>query len=832
MRDRSESYRGQESARKTVEGPLLLKQQPKILFGLTGRQLLILTCGLAIGFSLWESLPILQKSVVATGILGCVCTLLSAILAFIPLDARPLEEWCVIILLWLLTPERVSLSQLFRLFIKIKGIREDIVTIEPGGYQAVLVVEGKQFDLLSSSEQGVLIESFAHFLNGLSYGVTIHIRLLPYAPAITQTTIIPSQIPKALRRWYAYYLSFLSELIAQRKPVRVVHYMALTIPAEDVSGNDEPHRLEQVKVQFAQRICEVERQLGRGGLTLRRLSTRELFAFYYQGFTQEAPQNGLSLENLAPSAITIAGSWLKVERKHGHYLACLAISQLPRRMTPGWLHQLVEANDAVSSICLSIEPCTGEAMTNYLRRKAMVLKGVLLASRRRGEQAGNTMTYHALGDIERIRDQLMRKDTRLYVLTLFLIVRSSSPSEVEARVKHVQLLLRSLDFQAVLLRFQQHLGFFSTLYGQNMLQRHNHLITTEVAAAFFPFSSVPVMEKNILLGATANGGLVSLDVWEGFNANLAILGIPGSGKSFFLKTILSRLAICEERLNITVIDIEGEYSGFAQALGAASQVVLSADALQINPFDLKRTFPQRGDFQEKIATLVGFFALLFGEQGILTQRESALLHSALIETYAEVGITDDIVTYNRPVPSISDFSAVLRRKTQTENFYYLLSPYIHLFPKNSYNVSDGVAIYNLRALPESLLPIGMYLIIEKLWNSLQEGRMDNEAITTRHIVTIDEAWFLSKFAYGGLLLNDFARRMRKYGAGLWLGTQQIGDLLSSAQGKDLLALCHRKMLFRQDASSIDVIQNTLHLSMAQVKHLQTAKCGEAPLSFR
>jgi hypothetical protein len=826
MRDRSKSYRDQEHIQKTVEVPLLLKQQVKILYRLTGRQLLILTCGLAIGFSLWESLPILQKSVVAASIVGSVCALLSGILAFMNLDARPLEEWFVIILLWLLTPEQVSLKQLLRLFMKIKDIREDIVMIEPGGYQAVLVIEGKQFDLLSGSEQSMLIESFAHFLNGLSYGITINVRSFPYVPAVCATTIIPTKVPKTLRRWYAHYISFLSELITQKRPIRVTYYLALTLPEEDVSEHDEQSRLEQAKIQLAQRIHEVQRQLERGGLTLRRLQYHELFMFYYQSFTpQEVPQNRLSLDNLAPSAITIAGSWLKIERKHGHYLACLAISQLPRRLSPGWLHQVIETNDAASDFCLYIEPCTGETMTNYLRRKAALMKGVLQAAHKSGE-GGNTMTRHALGDIERVRDRLMRKDVHLYTLSLLLIVRGTSPSEIETRVKHVQLMLQSLDFQVVLLRFQQHLGFFSTLgYGQNLIQRHTHLVTTEVAAAFLPFSNVPVMEKNILLGATANGGLVSLDIWEGFNANLAVLGIPGSGKSFFLKTISSRLASCEEQLCISILDIEGEYTGFPHHL-AAAQVTLSANNLQLNPFDLRRrAVQQKSDFQEKITTLVGFLALLFG--GDLTQQERALLYVALIETYKQVGITDDPETHNRPVPSMNNFAEILRRNTQTKDFAYRLTPYMHLFPDQTRVTSHKITIYNLRTLPEALLPAATYLVTERLWNTLQEARSDNEEITERHLAIIDEAWFLLKSPYGGMLLNDFARRMRKYGAGLWVGTQQIGDMLSSEQGKDLLALCNRKVLFRQDASILDVIQNTLRLSASQVKHLQTAKRGEA-----
>ncbi|HZU02026.1 MAG TPA: ATP-binding protein [Ktedonobacteraceae bacterium] len=96
-----------------------------------------------------------------------------------------------------------------------------------------------------------------------------------------------------------------------------------------------------------------------------------------------------------------------------------------------------------------------------------------------------------------------------------------------------------------------------------------------------------------------------------------------------------------------------------------------------------------------------------------------------------------------------------------------------------------------------------------------------------HLVVIDEAWFLCKFESGAALLSELARRIRKYHGGLWLGTQQIGDLLSKEQGKNLLSLCETKILFKQDVASIDAIGTILHLSHAQMTFLQTARCGEA-----
>src|SRR5690242_15988012 len=81
---------------KPVELPLLLKQQARILFGMTGRQVLLLTCGLAGSASLWQYVSSSNQSLLTAILLGCCCaipTVLSGVIAFVTVHARPLEEW-------------------------------------------------------------------------------------------------------------------------------------------------------------------------------------------------------------------------------------------------------------------------------------------------------------------------------------------------------------------------------------------------------------------------------------------------------------------------------------------------------------------------------------------------------------------------------------------------------------------------------------------------------------------------------------------------------------------------------------------------------------------
>ncbi len=823
-----------------VEVPLLLKQETSILFGLTGRQVLTFVCGVAVGFSLWQSIPVFQ-SFFGVVLLVCFCIVPALLIAFVKVGTRPLEQWLFILLAWMLTPEHLSLQMLLSTFVKVRSIDDGIVALDLGGkqreHQAILCVESKDFNLLSGYEQSTIIEAFGKMLNGLSYPVTIQMRSLPYAPPVLSSTVIPINLARPLRRAHAHYLSFLSQLVQEKRPVRVSYYMIVP------SSKNQP--FEQAKSQIKNRTHELSHQFTRAGLSCRPLSSAEIFMFYSQSFLPQPRKGTTFVPNdvlldagqlpvlLAPDKMSIAASRLSVQGRRGEsqYLTCLALEHLPRKMHPGWLHLVIGMNEPYVDMSLHIRPHESDVVATQLRRRAVLLGGALLAAKQGGESgAGNTITRYALKDVERVREQLLRKEARVYSVTLLFAIRGMSRDELNERVRRVQLALRSLDFRTTPLHFQQHLAYFSCLgYGQNMLPSYGHLLTTDAAASFYPFSHVPVMDKGVFLGIS-NGNLVSFDPYdeEKLNANLAVLGVPGSGKSAFFKFILSRLALSTA---ISLIDIEDEYKIFIEAIGGI-RVKLTADSLLINPFEMRKGSvvqeTKEHTFREKVTALVGFFALLLGENGKLTQHESAIVHSSIIRTYAAAGITTDPTTHVRPIPSVHDFMTFLRKEEPSSDLSLRLASYIHLFPRRTHIPDAQHIVYSLKDLPESLRPAATYLITEKLWNELQEGRqVGKEGTPSRRLVVIDEAWFLSKFASGAALLNEFGRRVRKYGGGLWVGTQKLDDVLSSESGQDLLALCETKMIFRQDISSIDMVRDTLHLSEAQVNYLRTARRGEA-----
>jgi len=95
---------------KKEEFPTFLNEQPTIIFNRTGRELLIITIGLAVAYVVWGDLGHwIPGSSLALGILkgliASIFALAGVIIAFIKVASRPLEEWAFIGLFYLLIPK-------------------------------------------------------------------------------------------------------------------------------------------------------------------------------------------------------------------------------------------------------------------------------------------------------------------------------------------------------------------------------------------------------------------------------------------------------------------------------------------------------------------------------------------------------------------------------------------------------------------------------------------------------------------------------------------------------------------------------------------------------
>ena len=554
-------------------------------------------------------------------------------------------------------------------------------------------------------------------------------------------------------------------------------------------------------------------------------------------------------ELLAPSSIQVFPSYLRIDGETGQeYVRTLSFVSYPRSAYPGWLDSIIQVDEPCVDFSIHIKPLEPAQVNARLGRKAVEFRGAVLVSQRQGKTPDPTAAI-ALKDVEKLRENLARGDERVFSISIFALVRAQSRRELSDRSDRVVSTIRTLDFRALPTHWQHHVGFLSCLPEADNNIGRGRLFGTSAASTFYPFTGGDLsMESGVMFGVLPSGGLVLINPFKSDeleNANMVVFAKSGAGKSFFLKTVAGRLL---PTCNVYVVDPEAEYNAMCASVHG-QYVRLSSDSLQFNPLDLYGQQTARAGethqedrreddnfFREKLLNLITLCELLLSDNGSLTQKEKAFLYKCLVKTYENRGVTVDPSTHTRPAPNMQELYLVMSstmrgdyRYGVGEDTYGLserLERYLHLFPnKTKITLENRFVDFNIRELNDSLKPIGLFLITEFLWTKMRQAR--NALLPQPNtIILIDEAWLLMQFSQGAKFLAEFARRIRKYGGGLWCTTQNSDDFLNSEEGRTILAMATMKFLMKQDASTIESVIRTFRLSPGQRNFLLGARRGE------
>jgi hypothetical protein len=548
---------------------------------------------------------------------------------------------------------------------------------------------------------------------------------------------------------------------------------------------------------------------------------------------------------ITPSSIQIYPSYLRIDGESSHeYARTLAMTSYPRSSYPGWLDSIIQIDEPNIDFSIHITPLQPEQVSARLSQKSVEFRGAAMVAQRQG-RTPDPSTSIALGDVEKLRENLARGTERVFNISTFVQVHGRDRRELSERSDRIADIIRSLDFRALPVHWQHHIGLMSCLPDANNQLGHGRLFGTNSASTFYPFTNSDIsMDNGAMFGAHPNGGLVILNPFNSQvleNANLVVFAKSGAGKSFFLKTVTSRLL---PTCNVYVIDPEAEYNNMCEMVHG-QYVRLSTDTLQVNPFELYggvgnalATGENReiNFFREKLLNLITLLELLLSDEGTLPQKEKAFLYKCIVKTYENRGITMDPATHGLVPPTMQEFFIILSSGLRSDDRFGVgkdvyglserLERYLHLFPmRTNLELNNRFIDFNIRELNDSLKPIGLFLITEFLWTKIRQARQSNVP-QPNTIILIDEAWLLMQFPQGAKFLEELSRRIRKYGGGLWCTTQNSDDFLGSDEGKTILAMATMKFLMKQDASTINSVMQTFQLSPSQKNFLLGARRGE------
>ena len=127
------------------------------------------------------------------------------------------------------------------------------------------------------------------------------------------------------------------------------------------------------------------------------------------------------------------------------------------------------------------------------------------------------------------------------------------------------------------------------------------------------------------------------------------------GKSFFVKLLALRYRLLG--IEQFIIDPDREYTKLCESVGGTIIKIGPSSNTYINVLDIREESieEEQGYLATKLAKLIGFFHLIFGE---LNEEEKAILEEKIILCYQEKGITFDDNSLYRQKKEGANSSAV------------------------------------------------------------------------------------------------------------------------------------------------------------------------------
>ncbi len=537
---------------------------------------------------------------------------------------------------------------------------------------------------------------------------------------------------------------------------------------------------------------------------------------------------------VAPESLTINPRHLDVG---GQCVRTLFVSGYPRSVGPGWLSPLVDLGEPLE-ISIHVQPLASGAAARHLDGQVLALE----SARRYAERVGRLADPEretALDDLTTLRDKLQRGDEKVFSVGLYVLLRASDLLALDDLTQRVQGALDGILAHARVATLRQMEGFRTALpqaYDELAEVRN---IDTSGLATLFPFTSSALsMEHGVLYGVTLRGSSPVLinpfDSGQLENANLAIFATSGAGKSYFTKLLVLRSLLAGT--SAIAIDPEGEYRALTRAV-SGQRVRLAANSVQhINPFDLPRARTAGNDRENilaaHVADLVPFLGVLVTQPGeALGADAQAVLDTALMCTYARVGITADPETHRRPAPLLADLYQELQgradggRQRAAAMLVQRLERYvtgslagIFSAPTNV-DLDARLVVFDTADLAEELRPLAIGLISSHVWTAARTAPKPR-------LLVIDEAWSLLRYPAGAEFLEHLARRARKHWLGLVTISQDVADFLGDPHGRTVLATSACKLLLKQDSSTLAALCAHYPLSPEERHFLLGAGRGE------
>lgn len=445
---------------------------------------------------------------------------------------------------------------------------------------------------------------------------------------------------------------------------------------------------------------------------------------------------------------------------------------------------------------------------------------------------------------------------------IILTITGASQKELDWKYNETKMFLISQDLRLKPCWFRQEEAFLMTLPFCNInmdifKQCRRNILTSSLASAY-PFVAFEVNDENgILFGVNkANNSLVFVDNFDSKkykNANMAILGTSGAGKTYTLQCMALRMREQKTQVFIIAPDKGHEFKRACEGVDGQYVKIAPGSNQNINIMEIRKRNTETTELLDgedasadsilaaKIQQLHTFFSLIIPD---MNHEEKQLLDEALVNTYKKFGITSDnnsLISPKNPdmykkMPILSDLHETLAEGgEETKHMYNVLSRYVS-GSANSFNGQTNVNLDNkyivldVSNLTKEMLSVGMFIVLDYVWDKAKEDR------TAKKAIFLDELWTLigakSSVEAAEFVLEIF-KVIRAYGGSAIAATQDLNDFFALDNGrfgKGIINNAKIKLIMQLEQQEAENVKETLDLSSSETQQITHFQRGEGLLA--
>ncbi len=530
-------------------------------------------------------------------------------------------------------------------------------------------------------------------------------------------------------------------------------------------------------------------------------------------------------ELIAPPGAEFFTDYFQIGNLFGRSLLVL---DYPSFLISGWLEKIINLDEAFNLV-FYFYPLETSQVLKQLEKQLAKVEAQIYERGEKGKVRSPELET-AYKNVEELRDLLVQAQEKMFQVGFYITIFANDKKELDLKTSKMTKLLESSLVTVKPIMFQQKDAFFTTLpLGTDQI-KSNYYLNSSTASSFFPFiSSELIDDSGVFFGVNLqNAGFIILDRWRYENPHLVILARSGSGKSYSSKLEVMRNLMMGT--DVIVIDPENEYRSIAELYNGSFIALSLKSENNFNPFDLPPVLENEEPvdvYKEHIADLITFCQLIVGEK--LSSEELAILDQALNQTYASFNILPDRdFSQVKIFPTLNDLERILMSLTGGDKIASKFYPYTQgnfsgfLNKPTTVELNKRVIVFGLKDLPEVLRPIGMFVVLNYIFNRVRRE-------IKKRLVIIDEAWWIMKQPFGAEFLLNAVKRGRKYGLALTTITQDVEDFLNSPYGKPIITNSALTFLMKQSPATIDLCAQIFTLSQGEKQFLLQAERGEGLL---